>query len=150
LTLPTLNNKIANNTTSGKEHRTAKNKAGELPEEVLLPERLRVALMKLTKEELMFSTRWRGTGQGDMITTAERLPHENRAPAAAASNNSCARPVGVTHRTSDKATPAFSRDKQAHTQQQKSKSTAQKQGNRVTTSRKRRKGCTKIETLKQG
>jgi hypothetical protein len=63
LTLPTLNNKIANNTTSGKEHRTTKNKeTGELPEEVLLPERLRVALMKLTKEELMFSTRWRGTG----------------------------------------------------------------------------------------
>jgi hypothetical protein len=67
LTLPTLNNKIANNTTSGRGARAPHKKSketGELPEEeVLLPERLRVALMKLTKEErMMFSTRWRGTG----------------------------------------------------------------------------------------
>jgi hypothetical protein len=54
--------------------------------------------------------------------------------------------VGVTHRTT--TSHAFSQDKQAQ-HNNKSKSTAQKKGNRVTTSRKRRsKGCT-IETLKQ-
>jgi hypothetical protein len=57
-------------------------------EEVCLPERLRRALMKLTAEErMMFSTRWRGVGLGDMITQAMSAPPAQRTdpvPSAAA------------------------------------------------------------------
>jgi hypothetical protein len=156
---PTLNNKIANNTTSGRGARAPHNKSketGELPEEeVLLPERL-VALMKLTKEErMMFSTRWRGTGLGDMITTATSAltSREPRAPAAAASNtaNTGAQRTTCGRHSQDKrqATP-FSR--QTATQHNNKRARAphkKKQGNRGTTSRKREAQRLKIETLKQ-
>jgi hypothetical protein len=88
--------------------------------------------MKLTKEErMMFSTRWRGTGLGDMITTAtSALPHESHvlpAAAATATQLRTADDLWASLTGQRQATPAFSPG-QAGTQHnnKKSKSTAQK------------------------
>jgi hypothetical protein len=109
--------------------------------------------MKLTKEErMMFSTRWRGTGPSDMITTAtSALPHESHCVLQLQPATQLRTAKGRPGRHSqDNDKPRPSPDKQHTTQQQKSKSTAQKKARKQGYYlKKERSTKAKIETLKQ-
>jgi hypothetical protein len=113
-----------------------------------------VALMKLTKEErMMFSTRWRGTGWA-IWSPQLRAPHLTRATCSCScSYSNTAAPQRTTWASpQDTTSHACLLPGQAGTQHNNKRARAphkKKKGNRVPSTKRRSKGCTKIETLKQ-